>query len=836
MNSLHKSHCFNKNLSSSNSSEGNREDERPILYGNPHEDSSAEMALDMDHEMEEPKKRPVEDVGQSKELHVVFQDHTNEAPTPLSQVESQEDDSDTYDERRELLQGSATASPAVRDAGAEVLQCSSNSFFRRRRNMLLMAKTRSRLMDPPTTSGGGADERKSMRMPNRSSRHPLRSSQFPLHSSSPNFGLLSKSSMIEDDEEDPFEDLPDEFNHKKMSKWATLQLIGFILLIAALICSLTIHRIQHHTIWGFHLWKLVVLVLVLTSGSLLSDWLTHIIILFLEHNFKLLKRLHYFVYGVRNAIQNCIWLGLLLIAWQSLFDKKVQRENKIVSYIKRILFCLIVTTVLRLVKTLMLKALAFFFHVSTYFDRIQEAVFNQYVVQTLSGPPLIEIQYALEEDDRMIAKVQKFQNAGATIPNDLRAATIPSITKRMISSSDGIYSGSTGLRSSQIGKTIKLSSALLRTYFGRQQSQQEDDITIGQLHKLNQKNISAWNMKRLMRIVRHGTLTLDEQIKRESGEDESTLQVMSEHEAKIAARKIFNNVAKQGAKHVYLVDVMRFMREDEALRTMTLFNGAWDDNRVSRRALKNWVVNAFRDRKALSLTLNDTKTAVNKLHQMANIIVFIILIALWLLILNITTTNFLVFLSSQILLLVFIFGYTLKITFEAIIFLFVTHPFDVGDRCEVDGVEMIVEEMNILTTVFLRYDNLKITYPNSMLAKLLISNYYRSPDMEDSVDFCIHVSTPLEKIETMRERITTFMENKKDHWYPGAQMVIKDFEEINKLHVSLWMRHRINLQDMDLRWRRREPVVLEIIRILRELDIEYRMLPISDRFPSTWST
>lgn len=100
-------------------------------------------------------------------------------------------------------------------------------------------------------------------------------------------------------------------------------------------------------------------------------------------------------------------------------------------------------------------------------------------------------------------------------------------------------------------------------------------------------------------------------------------------------------------------------------------------------------INAFRDRRALSLTLNDTKTAVNKLHQMANVVVALILIALWLLILNITTTHSFVFLSSQILLLVFIFGNTLKTTFEAIIFLFVMHPFDVGDRCEVNGVQVI---------------------------------------------------------------------------------------------------------------------------------------------------
>ncbi|KAI3837479.1 hypothetical protein MKX03_034340, partial [Papaver bracteatum] len=68
---------------------------------------------------------------------------------------------------------------------------------------------------------------------------------------------------------------------------------------------------------------------------------------------------------------------------------------------------------------------------------------------------------------------------------------------------------------------------------------------------------------------------------------------------------------------------------------------------------------------------------------------------------------------------------------------------------------MVVEEMNILTTVFLRFDNQKIIYPNSVLATKPISNLYRSPDMGDAIDFCIHVSTPVEKISTMKHRLTT---------------------------------------------------------------------------------
>lgn len=68
---------------------------------------------------------------------------------------------------------------------------------------------------------------------------------------------------------------------------------------------------------------------------------------------------------------------------------------------------------------------------------------------------------------------------------------------------------------------------------------------------------------------------------------------------------------------------------------------------------------------------------------------------------------------------------------------------------------MIVEEMNILSTVFLQSDNAKIYYPNSVLATKPIRNFYRSPDMGDSVEFSVDISTSMERIADMKARIRT---------------------------------------------------------------------------------
>ncbi len=68
-----------------------------------------------------------------------------------------------------------------------------------------------------------------------------------------------------------------------------------------------------------------------------------------------------------------------------------------------------------------------------------------------------------------------------------------------------------------------------------------------------------------------------------------------------------------------------------------------------------------------------------------------ILLTICLLIMGVNTQKLLVAFSSILLPSVFVFGNAAINTFESLIFLFIVHPFDVGDRILVDGVSLLVE-------------------------------------------------------------------------------------------------------------------------------------------------
>ena len=198
----------------------------------------------------------------------------------------------------------------------------------------------------------------------------------------------------------------------------------------------------------------------------------------------------------------------------------------------KVLVCLLVAVIIWLIKTLLVKVLALSFHMSTYFDRIQESLFTQYVIETLSGPP------------RVVIHIEEEKVANGTGG----AKQSPPGPKTVSSASPQVTIGSGRLQRSptRVGK----SPALSRNG-SKKEGVDEEGIRIDHLQRMN---VSAWKMKRLMNVIRKGALsTLDEQIDTSTHEDDKATQIRSEFEAKLAARKIFQNVAEPGSRYIYSI-------------------------------------------------------------------------------------------------------------------------------------------------------------------------------------------------------------------------------------------------------------------------------------------
>ncbi|XP_022960737.1 mechanosensitive ion channel protein 10-like [Cucurbita moschata] len=659
------------------------------------------------------------------------------------------------------------------------------------------SKPKSRLIEPPRPDGASLAEENAQAKsasgspfsssPKMDSPAKIATATSPKESLksapiTPRTPLVGSTGSEEEDDEEVYKTAElkvKEKSRKKLKRAVVIEWIAFLCITACLISSLTIDKLLTKEIWGLGLWKWCVLVLVIFCGRLFSQWFINCLVFLIERNFLLKRKVLYFVYGLRKSVIVFIWLALVLLAWGLLFDQSIKRSkkvNEILNYVTRALAASLIGAGLWLVKTLLVKILAASFQCTRFFDRIQESIFHQYILRTLSGPPLME----------MAERVGGAASSGQLSFRHLKKER------------DGGNEG------------------------------KEEVIDVDKLKKMKQEKVSAWTMRGLINVIRSsGLSTISntiENFKEEEGEQKDK-EINSEWEASAAAYQIFRNVAKPGSKYIDEEDLFRFMNKEEIDNVLPLFEGGVETGKIKRKTLKNWLVNVYIERKSLAHSLNDTKTAIEELNRLASAFVLIVIIIVWLLLMGFLTTQVLVFISSQLLLVVFMFGNTAKTIFEAIIFVFVMHPFDVGDRCVVDGVQMIVEEMNILTTIFLRYDNEKIFYPNSVLATKPISNFYRSPEMSDSIDFSVDFSTSIESIGALKARIKSYLESKPQFWRPNHSVIVKEIENVNKMKLSLYINHTINFQNYGDRSSRRSDLVLELKKIFEDLGIKYHLLP-----------
>ncbi|XP_004501436.1 mechanosensitive ion channel protein 10 [Cicer arietinum] len=563
---------------------------------------------------------------------------------------------------------------------------------------------------------------------------------------------------------------------KRLKTKVLIELFMFAFITSSLLASLTVAELKRTKIWSLGLWRWCMLVMVTFCGMLVTKWFMHIVVFLIEMNFLLKKKVLYFVHGLKKCVQVFIWISSVLLTWVLFINRGVQRSklaSKILDGVTWTLVSLLIGGFLWVIKTLLLKILASNFHVKSFFDRIQESIFHQYLLQTLSGPPLME-------------EAEKFGRSQSISHFSFRSTTGKGSTKKEV-------------------------------------------IDMAKLHKMKQEKVSAWTMKILVDAVMNSRLStisnsLDESFY--DGEPEQTdKEITNEMEATAAAYYIFRNVAASpSCTDIDEDELRRFLIKEEVPFVFPLLAQS-ETGLITRKSLADWVLKVYQERKALAHALSDTKTAVKQLNKLVTGVIVVVTIVVWLLLMEIATTKVLVFLSSQLVLAAFMFGNTCKNIFEAIIFVFVMHPFDVGDRCVIDGVELLVEEMNILTTVFLKLNNEKVYYPNSVLATKPISNYYRSPNMVDNVHFSIDFTTPAEKIGALKEKVKRYLERNPQYWYPNFGLVVNEIENVNKIKMGLFVTHTMNFQEFGEKTKRRSELVMEVKKIFEELNIRYNLIP-----------
>ncbi|KAI8369922.1 hypothetical protein BD560DRAFT_370352 [Blakeslea trispora] len=299
-------------------------------------------------------------------------------------------------------------------------------------------------------------------------------------------------------------------------------------------------------------------------------------------------------------------------------------------------------------------------------------------------------------------------------------------------------------------------------------------------------------------------------------------------QAKYLAKKIYRNILGPDSNRETIVeaDMCPFFRTTkEAAFAFGLFDTDGNGD-ISKRELRSGCIRIYRERKNLTRSMRDLSQATGKL----DIILMLIFIIVWVIIVcsafGVNVGTDLMPLWSAFVAASFIFGTSAKDAFEAIIFVFVTHPFDAGDRVLIQGENWVVQNVGLLVSTFLKWDGTVVYAKNSVLSSQYIFNVRRSGRTGETVELQISFATPSWKIKKITEHMLQWSNQYPKLYTPNsASTNVTGFQNQNSITLSFYFQHTQNWQDPGGRWLRHNNFMMELKEECERLEITYTLPP-----------
>lgn len=290
------------------------------------------------------------------------------------------------------------------------------------------------------------------------------------------------------------------------------------------------------------------------------------------------------------------------------------------------------------------------------------------------------------------------------------------------------------------------------------------------------------------------------------------------------ARRIWMSFVVEGKEELTIEDFVEVMgpaRQDEAEECFHSLDRDGNGD-ISLDEMILTVSDYARQRKSLNSSMHDVDQAINALDGLLLTIALIICIFVIIAFLAPGFRATLATSATALLSLSFIFATTAQEILGSCIFLFVKHPYDIGDRVDITTEQLTVEHIALLYTVFKRVNNGKtVQIPNIVLNSLWVENITRSKAMREQVSVFCAFDTSFEDINLLKQEMISFVRdpaNSRD-FHGDIEIEVVSIAEMNKLELRVELLHKSNWSNESLRTARRSRFMCALVLALRKVPI-----------------
>ncbi|KAJ6567253.1 Mechanosensitive ion channel-domain-containing protein [Mycena vulgaris] len=296
--------------------------------------------------------------------------------------------------------------------------------------------------------------------------------------------------------------------------------------------------------------------------------------------------------------------------------------------------------------------------------------------------------------------------------------------------------------------------------------------------------------------------------------------VNSAHEAKRLARSIYMRFKSPTRNFLLPADFHPAFATAEAADAAFRVFDKDNNGDLSRAEIKTTLMKVYKERRFLARAMRDVGEALKTLDNMLLIFALVIQFFISLSVFGVDVTSSLTSVYTLGIGASFIFKSAASGAFDSIMFLFVTHPFDTGDRCFIDDEVVVVKKMGLFATVFTRWDGTESYYFNSQLASKFITNVRRSGKMFENLTMQVAWRTPLAKLDALEAAINTWLSTEENRWFvPNTNITFQHIEFQRYLEFTMAFGHNGTWQDWGLRSARKTAFHAAVQHYCRELGI-----------------
>ncbi|KAJ5963678.1 uncharacterized protein N7479_003554 [Penicillium vulpinum] len=290
------------------------------------------------------------------------------------------------------------------------------------------------------------------------------------------------------------------------------------------------------------------------------------------------------------------------------------------------------------------------------------------------------------------------------------------------------------------------------------------------------------------------------------------------------ARRIWMSFVVEGREALFMDDIVEVLGAEHEAEAEECFLALDRDGNgdISLDEMVLTITEFGRMRKALNHSMHDVDQAIRVLDNLLMCVAGLVSVLVFI---SFVTTGFGTVIAAgatSLLSLSFVFSVTAQEVLGSCIFLFVKHPFDIGDRVEVSDKPFIVERISLLFTVFRSVTDSRITQvPNNILNSLWVDNFTRANAMHEHLVIPVAFDTTFAEVQLLRQEMENFVRDKENNrdFQRDIDIELDGVGDMDKLQLRVDIRHKSNWSNETVRAARRSKFLCALVLAVRKIQV-----------------